>query len=276
MLSSSTNRALAKGSLKLSGLLPGQHYNLALRLIDTCTLYITVVLGLGPKTLLEALQGSGLAAAAAETAGRLQLVQAALPLLSRPWHSLLSDAVQHQAAAYEVWAVWRCAGSNGQQQRQQQRQQEPVYTALDGREGATAASAAMLRVYNSNSGLLAVGGPSRAGSAASSRDAPAAEVSDGNNLNGLGGVLAVVPLCSSSGQDVVWLQGHQVSGPVRIGVAASSLQATLPAACCAGGSLQAAARTAVQSTSCAQQTLPAGVCVAFLASCCNCRSLCLC
>jgi hypothetical protein len=214
LLSSSTNRALAKGTLKLSGLLPGQHYNLALSLTDTCTLYLTVVLGLGPRTLLEALQGSGLAAAAAETAGRVQLLQTGLPLPSaRNWCSLLSGAVQQQAAAYEVWGVWRCAGSNGEQQRQQQRQQEPLYTALDGREGAAAASAAMLRVYNSNTGLLAVGGPSRANSAASSRDAPvAADVSDGSSLKGLGGVLAVVPLCSSSEQDVVWPQGHQVSG----------------------------------------------------------------
>lgn len=206
-------------------------------------------------------------------------MQAALPLISRPWHSLLSDAVQQQAAAYEVWAVWRCAGSNGEQQRQQQRQQEPVYTLLDGREGAAAAITAMLRVYNSNSGLLAVGGPSRAGSAASSRDAPAAEVSDGSNLKGLGGVLAVVPLCSSSGQDMAWPQGHQVSWPVRIGVAHTEPLVFRPFRLqhvAQAGSLQAAAQTAFQSISCAQQTPLAEACCSFLASCCNCRSLCLC
>jgi hypothetical protein len=208
LLSQSTNRALAKGSIKLSGLLPGQHYSLALTLTDSCTLYLTVALGLGCQTLLAALQGSELTAAAAETGGKLQLLQLGLPQLDRRLQSLLSPAAAQQAGMYEVLAVWRCA-SAGQQQQQQQ--QGPVHMQLDAREGADASSGAMLRVYNSNNSLLAVGGPSRAGSAASSRDATTAAVegSGGSTLKGLSGLLAVVPVCSSE-QDVPWPVGHQV------------------------------------------------------------------
>jgi hypothetical protein len=202
---------LAKGSIKLSGLLPGQHYSLGLALTDSCTLYLTVVLGLGCQTLLAALQGSGLTAAAAETGGKLQLLQMGLPQLDRPLQGWLSPVAVQQAGAYEVLAVWKCA-SAGQQQQQQQ--QGPVCIQLDAREGADASSGAMLRVCNSNNGLLAVRGPSRAGSAASSRDATAvagaAEGSDGSNLKGLSGVLAVVPVCSSE-QDVPWPVSHLVS-----------------------------------------------------------------
>jgi hypothetical protein len=207
LLNNATNRALAKGSLKLSGLLPGQHYSLALTMTDTCTLYITVVLGLGFQTLVAALQGSGLAAAAAETDGRLQLLQTTLPQLEGPLQIPLSDPALLQGAGYEVWAVWRCASNSKQQQQQQQ---QPVYIPLDAREGSEAASAASLRVYHSNVGLLAVGGPSRAGSASSSRDvAPAAEA-DGSNLKGVGGVLAAVPLITSQ-MELEWPQEHQVN-----------------------------------------------------------------
>jgi hypothetical protein len=212
LLSSTSNRALAKGSLKLSGLLPGQHYSLALALTDTCTLYVTVVLGLGGQTLLEALQGSGLAAAAAESDGRLQLLQAALPHLEGPLQIPLADPSLLQGAGYEVWAVWRSADDSKQQQQQQEQHQQPVYIQLDAREGSEAGSAASLRVYNSNIGLLAVGAPSRAGSASSSRGvAPAAEA-DGRALKGVGGVLAVVPLLTSQ-VELEWPQEHQVNSP---------------------------------------------------------------
>jgi hypothetical protein len=207
VMSASTNRAVAKGCLKLSGLVPGQHYPLALALTESCTLYMTVVLGYGANTLLSALQGSGLGAAAAESAGKLQLLQLGLPQLDKNWQGLLSPAALTLGSSYDILAVWRSAGGSPQQQQQQQ---QPLYINLDAREGSEAASAAMLRVYNSSNGLLAVGGPSRASSATSSRDAGAADGSDGSSsVKGVYGVLGAVPLCSC-GQEVPWPQSQQV------------------------------------------------------------------
>jgi hypothetical protein len=214
VMSASTNRAIAKGCLKLSGLVPGQHYPLALAVTESCTLYVTVVLGYGANTLLAALQGSGLGAAAAESAGKLQLLQLGLPQLDRAWQGLLLPAGQTLGSSYDILAVWRSA--TGSSSQQQQQQQQPLYIQLDGREGSEAASAAMLRVYNSSSGLLAVGGPSRASSAASSRDVTPADGSDGSSsLKGVYGVLAAVPLWSC-GQEVPWPQSQQVILPFLI------------------------------------------------------------
>lgn len=213
-MSQSSNRALAKGSVKLSGFLPGQSYWLSLLLTDTCTLYMMVVLGLGSKTLLAALQGSGLADAAATSGGRLQMLQMQLPRLDTPLRSLVPAALQQQGVSFDVLAVWRCT-TGGEQQQQQQ----ALYIQVDGRQGKEAAGTAMLRVYNSTTGLLAVAGPSRAGSAASSRDAAAdGAAADGSSIKGLSGVLAIMPLLSSSQGELSWPQGHQVSRVEDVGM----------------------------------------------------------
>lgn len=218
LLNQASQRAVARGSLRLSGLLPGQHYSLALALTDTCTLYMTVVLGLGVSTLLAALQGPGLAAAAAASAGKLQLAQVGLPLLDRPLESLLKPAMLQQGAAVEVLAVWKgTTGSTpGVQQQKQEQQPQPLQIQVDGREGSEAAGAAALRQHNSSTGLLAVGGPSRAGSATSSRDGGAAD-SSSNILKGLSGVLAVMPIFSSEQQEALWPQEHQVGRALGAG-----------------------------------------------------------
>jgi hypothetical protein len=50
-----TGRMLLKGAVPLSCLIPGQHYSLAVTLSDACSLYLTLVLGLGK--LLESTYG---------------------------------------------------------------------------------------------------------------------------------------------------------------------------------------------------------------------------
>ena len=211
LLSASSQRPVAKGSIRLSGLLPGQHYSIALCLTDTCTLYITLVLGLGSSTLLAALQGSGLAAADAANAGQLQLLQVGLPVIDQPLVDLLPQALLQQGDPFEVLAVWAAGARSSNVQQPQQ----PIYTVLDGRDGSEAVGAAVLRSINSNVGLLAVGGPSRAGSAASSRDATgatdagAANISS-SSLKGVSGVLACIPIHSSQQEDDCWPDNHQV------------------------------------------------------------------
>jgi hypothetical protein len=47
VLHEGTGRLLLKGAVPLSCLIPGQHYSLAVALSDVCSLYLTLVLGLG-------------------------------------------------------------------------------------------------------------------------------------------------------------------------------------------------------------------------------------
>jgi hypothetical protein len=73
IVNDSTSRVLVKGSLPLAGLIPGYPYSLAVALSDACRLFITVVLGLGAKTQLDAMQGSGIAASG--LADKIRLLQ---------------------------------------------------------------------------------------------------------------------------------------------------------------------------------------------------------
>jgi hypothetical protein len=47
VLHEGSGRLLLKGAVPLSCLIPGQHYSLAVALSDACSLYLTLVLGLG-------------------------------------------------------------------------------------------------------------------------------------------------------------------------------------------------------------------------------------
>jgi hypothetical protein len=49
VLHEGTGRLLLKGAVPLSCLIPGQHYSIAVALSDACSLYLTLVLGLGEQ-----------------------------------------------------------------------------------------------------------------------------------------------------------------------------------------------------------------------------------
>uniref|UniRef100_A0A383WD17 C2 domain-containing protein n=1 Tax=Tetradesmus obliquus TaxID=3088 RepID=A0A383WD17_TETOB len=146
---------LLKGSVPLSCLIPGQHYSLAVALSDACCLYLTLVLGLGAKTQLEALQGCGMGGGAA-AAANMKLLQLRLASCSPPLQSLWPGP----AAAGEVWAVWRSCpcpqttSSSSSSPASLGAQQLQLHSPLDGREGSERAAAAVLRSINSSSGLL--------------------------------------------------------------------------------------------------------------------------
>lgn len=54
VLHEGSGRLLLKGAVPLSCLIPGQHYSLAVALSDACSLYLTLVLGLGEQPLMKA------------------------------------------------------------------------------------------------------------------------------------------------------------------------------------------------------------------------------
>jgi hypothetical protein len=216
---SSSRRTLAKGSLRPAGLLPGQLYSLALSMSDSCVLYLTLHLGLGAQTQLAALQGSGLVAATAAIAvataagpgpgqqqggsqAMLRLLQAGLPAAAMgQLAAIIPGALrqQLQATPFELWLVWHSPS-------QQQQQQAPsLYTPVDGREGAAAATAVALRAHNSRSGLLAVVPSSRASSASNAAAARAAGGSSSSGGTGLDGVLAALPWQNLAGVQL-WKQ----------------------------------------------------------------------
>eukprot|EP00775_Hariotina_reticulata_P003143 gene3143-3420_t len=160
IVNDSTSRVLVKGSLPLTGLIPGYPYSLAVALSEVCMLYVTVVLGLGAKTQLDALQGAGIAASG--LADQIRLLQLRVANSSIPLSSLVPGSAPNEG---QLWAVWRAQPGPTAPQSSRSLQ---LYAPLEGREGGEGAASAAIRGVNGGVGLMspAVVGGSADGSGA--------------------------------------------------------------------------------------------------------------
>lgn len=155
----------------------------------------------GAHTQLDALQGSGMVAAAA--AGQLKLMQVGLsasnpPLQALAMHALQQQQQQQQAGRSEIWAVWRTSPKlfNSSSSSSWPQQQHHHHAAVDCREGYEKGAAAVLRSINGRSGMLATA-------------AVGAVEDDGDDGNDY--VIGALPLLSLSGSKQLWPEDHMVS-----------------------------------------------------------------
>jgi hypothetical protein len=147
VVNAANTRLLLKGSIPVSSLLPGLHYNLRLQLSEAAAVFVTLVLVKAPSAQYAMLRTAPIATGAlagspkkgVSSQEQHQLLRAWFASCSVPISTLLEgqkmEETGHQSGVlFEVWAVWHCGSGSSNDWGG-----DPLHVEIPGSDTAAAA-----------------------------------------------------------------------------------------------------------------------------------------